>query len=127
MQKNYLTNKTILIVEDDKFNLILLEEFLKDPGVKILTVTTGIDAIEIVKKNNSIDLILMDLTLPIMNGYDASIEIKKYNKNLPIVAQTASVIPKENKNFNPSIFDDYICKPFKKEELLNKIKKILST
>jgi len=81
--------KTILIVEDEEFNRIYFEELLNQINCKVVIAKNGIEAVEICKKNASIDLVLMDIKMPLMNGYEATQAIKKIRPNLPIIAQTA--------------------------------------
>lgn len=107
----------ILIAEDDEYSAILLKEFLKGRNVNIHTVFNGNDAVEFCL-NNSVNLVLMDIKLPKLNGIDAAKLIKKNKPELIVIAQTACITSSEVLN---SVFDAYILKPFKKEDLLKLI------
>lgn len=113
---------TILIAEDESINYLLLETLLKDQmhlNCNILHVLNGQDAVEICKENNAISLILMDIRMPIMNGYEAAKKIKEIRPELPIIAQSAYPVDK-----NSDIFDGYIEKPIKSALLKELIEKI---
>ena len=110
----------ILIVEDDLYSSKLLKEFLKKDCITIHHVTNGIEAVGFCKKNN-VDLVLMDIKLPLMNGDDAMLEIKKQKPQLPIIAQTAYAMSNEIEEIVEKGFDGYILKPYKKKELLDQL------
>ena len=82
----------ILIVEDELFSDRLLEEMTKDFSNEVLHAVNGFEAIEICKKNKNIDLVLMDIKLPKMDGYEATRKIREFNKDVIIIAQTAYAI-----------------------------------
>ncbi|GAG21787.1 unnamed protein product, partial [marine sediment metagenome] len=86
--KNW-TGKKILIAEDIHVNFILLEAILKGTNVDLVWAKNGKEAVEICIKNDDIDLVLMDINMPEMNGLEATAEIRKHKKNLPVIAQTA--------------------------------------
>ena len=77
--------KTILVVEDDEISLEFLKELFEPYKVKIIDVLNGIEAIELCKSNPDIDLVLMDVQLPVLNGRDAMKEIKKLRPALPVI------------------------------------------
>lgn len=83
------SSKTILIAEDTEMNYLFLVEALKPSNVKLLRAKDGEEAIEIFKNNPEIDLILMDINMPKLDGFETTREIKKINKDIPIIAQTA--------------------------------------
>jgi PAS domain S-box-containing protein len=113
--------KTLLIAEDEDSNFMLLEELLSDTGIKIIRAINGIEAVEICKSNPHIDLVLMDIKMPEMDGYEATIRIKELKPNLYIIAQTAySSVDDKNKAFACGC-SDFMSKPLKKELLLSKI------
>lgn len=123
--KEDLSYYTIIIAEDDKFSKLLLDEYLKDTGIKIIHVSDGKSIIDILEKNKKIDLILTDLKMPEIDGIEISKLIKKKFKNIPIIVQTASIFSENFLLKNTDIFDDYILKPYQKEDIINKIYKIL--
>jgi len=122
---NNTQNKLILVVEDEEFNRIYFEELLNQIHCDVLVANNGLEAIEICQNNDAIDLILMDIKMPLMDGYEATKEIKKIRPNLPIIAQTAfALLGDKNKSLENGC-DDYISKPVKKDVLINLIRKHL--
>ncbi|MFO7658417.1 MAG: PAS domain S-box protein [Bacteroidales bacterium] len=125
-KKNYdWEGKVFLVAEDDKFSYKFLESFLKQTKAEVLHAFDGKEAIAICMKNN-IDLVLMDIQMPEMNGLQATEVIKKFNKNLPIIAQTANAITEEKQKCFEAGCDDFVTKPVNIAELYNKIDKWLS-
>ncbi len=117
--------KTLLVAEDEDLNFMLIEEFLSDLNINILRAKTGVEAIDLFKSNPQIDLVLMDIKMPVMNGYEATKEIRKFAANLPIIAQTAySTINDREKAINSGC-DDILVKPFNRENLLGIINEFL--
>ena len=124
-KQNTLTmwkEKTILVVEDDAISLELLNEILGTTGINIEVATEGHTAIEICK-NRHIDLILMDIQLPGISGYDALIEIKKSNKEVIIIAQTAFAMSGDKEKYLTMGFDDYLSKPIYPKDLIEMLSK----
>lgn len=118
-------NLTILIVEDDDTSYMYFEEVLKRKGLRPVRAENGTDAVEIVRTNPEIAMVLMDIKMPLMNGHDATKQIKKIRPELPVLIQTAyaSIIDRQ-KAFNAGC-DDFITKPVNKDLLLEKIAKFL--
>lgn len=114
-------NKTILIVEDSMISYQLLTKFLGKSKVNFLHAEDGAKAVKICKTTDRIDLILMDVQLPIMNGLDATKAIKTFRPNLPIIAQTANALADDRKNILNAGCNDYIAKPINRTELFEKI------
>lgn len=114
-------DKTILIVEDDDISMEFLIELLSPSNVKILSAKDGLQAVEYCHENPTIEIVLMDVRLPKMNGKEAMIEIKKYNPKLPIIAQTAFAMSGDREKYIESGFDDYISKPILMEDLIKKM------
>jgi signal transduction histidine kinase len=110
--------KPILVVEDDKVSFMLIKEFLRPLNIEIHHVTDGRDAINFVKKNPEVRLILMDIKLPFMDGYAATKAIKQINPNLPIIAQTAYAMLGDREKAIASGCVDYIEKPVDSKRLL---------
>jgi CheY-like chemotaxis protein len=115
--------KTILIAEDEESNYKFLELLLKGTGLKILRASNGYQAIDLCKENKNIDLVLMDIKMPELNGLDATKEIKKLRTNLPVIAQTAYAMQNDEKISLEAGCDDYIAKPILKEKLFMLINK----
>lgn len=107
----------ILIAEDDKISRLLILQVLKPFGKEIIIAKTGIEAVKISRNNPDIDLVLMDMQMPQMNGYEATKEIRKFNKKVIIVAQTAFALEGDKEKSIKAGCDGYISKPIKKEEL----------
>ncbi|MDP2088646.1 MAG: response regulator [Flavobacteriaceae bacterium] len=120
-----LLNLKILIVEDEPTSVTLLTEGLGDCCNEILVVKDGIEAIKTALKNPDLNLILMDLKLPKMNGLDATKKIREFNKKVIIIAQTAYAFPKDEAKAIESGCNDFISKPILKEKLLKMIEKYL--
>jgi hypothetical protein len=111
--KPHINKLKILIVEDDEHSELLLRVSLQEISRKILTVTSGVDAVSVCRDNPDIDLILMDIRLPGMNGYAATREIRKFNTEVVIFAQTAFGLPGDTIHAKSAGCDAYISKPIK--------------
>ena len=111
----------MLIVEDDETSLELILIAVKKIGKEILNAATGSEAVEICMQNPDIDLVLMDIQLPEMNGYEATKQIRKFNKDVIIIAQTAYALSGDREKAIAAGCDDYISKPINSEELILKI------
>lgn len=116
--------KTILIVENEDSNFKIIETLLSKSKVKILTTTSGENAVEICTENKDINLVLMDIRLPKMSGIEATKKIKAVNKNIRIIVQTAMRMNSE-KIQSKCKCDDYLTKPIQPLALLNKLNKYL--
>lgn len=116
---------TILIVEDEEVNYLYLDTLLENAklNLKTLHAKHGQEAVEICKENAEIDFVLMDMKMPVMNGFEATKLIKKIRPDLPIVAQTAYSTTEEKAQALTAGCDDFISKPISEEtlnELINK-------
>ncbi len=117
-----LKNKTILVVEDEDFSFMFIYEILSNEKVKILRAKTGREAISIYENNtDKINLILMDIQLPIMDGWEATKEILKIDDKLPIIAQTAYAMKKQKDKCFESGCIGYLSKPYDNEQLIDLI------
>jgi len=115
---------TILIAEDEAINFLFLEILLKkqiDLGCAIIHAKNGAEAVEICKKNDDINLVLMDLKMPVMDGFEAVKLIKEIRPKLPIVAQTAFSSIEDKEKVFAAGFNDFLSKPINKEALLDVI------
>jgi CheY-like chemotaxis protein len=122
MFNNYnFTGKTILITEDERTNYLFLEALLKRTGATLIWAETGKTALEAIQNNPEINLVLMDIKMPEMNGYEATREIKKLRPELPIIAQTAYALAGEKEKILSAGCDDYLSKPIMGKVLLEKI------
>lgn len=121
-----LVDATVLVVEDNNINSLLAKTLLKKilPNAKILTVSNGLEAFEKVQETE-IDIIFMDIQMPVMNGYEATTEIRKLEngKTMPIIALTAGTVVGEKEKCLEIGMNDYISKPIIKgslEEIVSK-------
>ncbi|MDX9811289.1 MAG: ATP-binding protein [Bacteroidales bacterium] len=112
------STKKCLLVDDNKDVLVYLNRVLIDTGIKILTARSGVEALEIVKSVPDIDVILLDMQMPGMNGIDATKEIRKLHKNLPIIAQTAFIFEDDKDIILEAGCDACLIKPIRKDHLL---------
>lgn len=118
------TIETVLVAEDDNFNFLLVEKILKLGNYRIIRAENGEKAVSLCAENNEIDLVLMDVKMPILDGYEAYKKIKETRPNLPIIAQTAYTSTEEVEKIFKLGFSAYISKPLKKEKLYDVIKNI---
>ena len=110
--------KKILIAEDDHSNYHFLHEALKDTGVEILWSKDGEETLEVFRENPDLDLVLMDINMPHINGYECTKIIKKERPEIPVVAQTAYAMSGEREISREAGCDGYLAKPIKVTELL---------
>ncbi|MBI9069518.1 MAG: response regulator [Salinivirgaceae bacterium] len=118
-----LKNCCILIVEDEISSDHLLSIIFGGLCKEILHAKTGKKAVEICELNRDIDLVLMDIKLPQMNGYDATRKIREFNKEVVIIAQTAYAYPDDRELALDVGCNDYISKPINREQLLEVVGK----
>lgn len=128
MQENTIesfdwSTKTILIGEDEHINFRLLEVMLSKTRVTILRGKNGVETLELYQNNPQIDLILMDIKMPEMDGCEVTREIRKVNPHIPIIAQTAYALEDEKEKSFEAGCSDYITKPINKKDLLSMIEK----
>ncbi len=113
--------KNILIAEDIVSNYNFLRLLLKKSKVNILWVENGRDAVTTALNNDSIDLVLLDINLPLLNGYEVVKQIKKRKPKLPVIAQTAYALGGDREKSLSAGCDDYVSKPISISVLLKKI------
>ncbi len=121
LKKHNFRGKTILISDDDSYSSLLLEIYLIEAGADIIHATNGIEAIKICNKQAQINLVLMDIFMPKLDGLSAAKKIKTKLPNLPIIIQTSS---DSNSLKNKAIMigcEDFVIKPINKNIILNKI------
>lgn len=124
MEYNF-TGKTILIVEDEEVSRYFFEKALKKTKGNLFFVNDGIEAVAMVKDNPEIDLILMDIRLPRMDGIEATSKIKDLFPKIPIIMQSAYTMQSIQDEAFKSGCDEFITKPVKIETLLSIIQKHL--
>ncbi|HEY4787517.1 MAG TPA: ATP-binding protein [Bacteroidales bacterium] len=118
--------KTVLLAEDDDENYLFLEELIKVTGVTILRARDGKETLDIALGSSEIDLILMDVKMPKLNGYEAAKQIKRVKKNIPIIAQTAYAMEEDKNRALAAHCNDYISKPIEIDKLLVLLTKYLN-
>ncbi|WP_462319167.1 response regulator [Marinilabilia sp.] len=118
-------DKVILVVEDVDTNKIFFDAALRRTNAKILWAKDGQQAIDLFNEKK-IDLVLMDLQLPVMDGYAATREIKKVNPEVPVIAQTAHVMSGEREKCMEAGCDDYLAKPIRLQILIETLSKFLN-
>ena len=123
VRENNINDLKILIAEDDENSEKLLEVFVQNYCVEILIAKTGWEAVDICHKYPELDLVLMDIKLPEIDGYEATRQIRYFNKNLVIIAQTAFAQRGDRETALAAGCNDYISKPIKKDLLASMIKK----
>jgi CheY-like chemotaxis protein len=112
------TTRKALLVDDNKDVLIYLSRILLDTGIAILTARSGFEALEIIRVTPDIDVVLLDMQMPEMNGIEATKEIRKIRNNLPIIAQTAFVFEDDKDIILEAGCDACLIKPIRKDHLL---------
>ncbi|NVO19691.1 MAG: PAS domain S-box protein [Bacteroidetes bacterium] len=117
---------TILIAEDDFASYLYLETILTAIEANIIHTRTGTETVNILRDNPDINLLLLDIRMPGMNGIEASREIRKFNPTLPIIAQTAYALPGDRENALHAGCNDYISKPIDMKILLSKIESLVN-
>jgi PAS domain S-box-containing protein len=120
-------NKTILIAEDEINNYQLLDELLSSAGAKTLYASNGLEAVDLFSSNKNIDLVILDIKMPEMDGFEALAHIKKINPKITVLAQTAFAMPEDKNIALAAGFDYYITKPVIKEKLYSIINGIFET
>ena len=121
MENDFLKGRTILIVEDDLSSRLYLNKILEKVGVVILNAGDGQEAVNIALNNPDIEIILLDIQLPVMDGYTALIKIREVRKDIIIIAQTAYGLLGDKEKILNSGFNDYIFKPILSQNLIEKL------
>lgn len=124
--KPQIKDLKILIAEDDIAADDLLSILVRDISKEVMHTKSGVNAVELCRKHSDIDLIMMDINMPEMNGYEATKQIREFNKDVIIIAQTAYALAGDREKSIEAGCDDYISKPISKKELLEKIENCLS-
>ncbi|RKS01971.1 ATP-binding protein [Flavobacterium sp. 102] len=118
-------SKLILIAEDDNINFLLFQKMMQHKNYEIIRAINGREAVEICLGNPNIDLVLMDIKMPIMTGFEAIEQIQPMRPNLPIIAQTAYSSSEDKAKIEEAGFTDYITKPLDRERLFELLTKYL--
>lgn len=115
----------ILVAEDEEYNYLYLDELLNKLGLKHIQAKDGKEAIDICRENKNVNLILMDIKMPVIDGYTAAQKIKEFSPKIPIIAQSAYALEHEREKFR-DVFDDYLAKPINKEIFLMTLRKFIN-
>ncbi|MFH0759339.1 MAG: response regulator [Bacteroidota bacterium] len=120
-------NKVVLITEDEEVNFFYLKTIFKKTEARILRAKNGKEAVDIIENHKGdIDLILMDLNMPVMDGYEAMRIIKSRYPKIPIIAQTAYTLTEDRLKCMKAGFNDYIAKPINRLALFRLVNDNLS-
>lgn len=119
------SNFTMLIAEDDEISFELYKARLDEFDMNLLHAKNGQMAVEIAKETPYVHLILMDIRMPVLNGYEATKQIREFNTTVPIIAQTAFAMIPEQKAIIESGFTDFLSKPVEEEKLFGLIRKYM--
>jgi len=111
-------SRKCLLVDDNKDVLIYLKRILLDTGINILTARSGVEAIDIVRKIPDLDIVVLDMQMPEMNGIEATKEIRKISRDLPIIAQTAFIFEDDKDIILQAGCDACLIKPIRREHLI---------
>lgn len=119
-----LSGKKILLVEDTQFNILFATQLLEGWDAQVFVAENGAIAVDMVK-NNSYDLLLMDLQMPVMDGYTSTKKIREFNTTVPIIALTASATSNVKEKVIEAGMQDYVTKPFNPNDFLIRLKKYI--
>lgn len=119
------SEKRILIVEDEEINQIFFRTALRLTGANLVFANNGLEGVEKALGSNVVDCILMDIRMPVMDGYEAMRRIKEVNPNIPIVVQTAYAMTMDRDKAYTEGCDDFISKPIRLEILYSILAKYL--
>ena len=121
LREDVLAGKNILVVDDDVRNLFALTTAFEKYNINTITAESGQEAINILNENNNVDMVLMDIMMPEMDGYETTQKIRREHKNsnLPIIAVTAKAMKGDREKCIEAGASDYITKPVKIDNLLS--------
>lgn len=121
MHESILKGKKILIVEDDLSSRLYLNKILEKTEAILLNAGDGREAVEFVENDPGIDLVLMDIQLPVMDGYTSARKIRELRREVKLIAQTAYSFTGDMENMYESGFDDFLIKPIYSKQLIEKL------
>ncbi|MDZ7821333.1 MAG: response regulator [Candidatus Marinimicrobia bacterium] len=117
--------RRILVAEDDLSSYMFFEVLLKDEDFEVLRAENGAEAVRLCREDPDIALVLLDIKMPGVDGYEAVRKIREFNKKIPVIAQTAYAFKKDRDKAMQAGCSDYITKPVEKELLMEKIYRYL--
>jgi len=123
-KESSLAGKSLLLVDDDMRNVFALTHILEDKGIKVLVAKNGREALSRLAERDDVDLVLMDIMMPVMDGYEAIQEIRKQAKyqKLPIIALTAKAMKGDRAKCIEVGASDYLAKPVDSSKLLSMLR-----
>jgi len=121
MEGYILNGKKILIVEDDFSSRLYLNKLLEKSGAMLYNAFNGKETLDVVLNNPNIDLILMDIQMPILDGYTCTKILRESGNKMVIIAQTAYGVSGDKEKMISEGFDDYLLKPISQKQLIDKI------
>jgi CheY-like chemotaxis protein len=127
MEKYCWDSRKILIAEDEETNYLFVEAILEDTNAQLIWAKDGKDVLELISKHDDLDLILMDIKMPEMDGLTATRKIRQTNKDIPIIAQTAYAMSEDKTKCLNAGCNDYLAKPISHNVLLATIEKYFTT
>jgi len=119
-------NETILVAEDDNINFLLMQRILELKKYKVLRATNGQEAVDLCRSNSEINLVFMDIKMPVLNGFEAFKKIHAFNPKLPVIAQTAYASAEDDVKIIQAGFTAYVSKPLDKEKVYELVDSIFS-
>jgi CheY-like chemotaxis protein len=125
IKKYNFKGKKALIVEDDPAGLLLLAEILAHTGVEVLKAENGRDAVELCRSDPGIDIVLLDMQVPGISGFEVAVEIRKMRSEIPIIAQSAFVSGEEKARALQAGCNAHISKPLNTFQLLGTMHQLL--
>jgi hypothetical protein len=120
-----IPESTILLIEDDLNSRIYFKKIMEELHLTILEATDGASGVKLFKKNPDISLVLLDIRLPGVSGFEVLKELKKINPDIPVIAQTAFAMPSDEKECKAAGFNDYISKPVNRAKLIELLQKYI--
>ncbi|HOF21331.1 MAG TPA: response regulator [Bacteroidales bacterium] len=121
MHESILKGKKILIVEDDLSSRLYLNKILEKTDAILFNAGDGREALEYVENDPEIDIVLMDIQLPVMDGYTSARKIRELRPEVKLIAQTAYSFAGDKDDMNASGFDDFLIKPIYSAQLIEKL------
>ena len=122
----YLSGITILIAEDDEVSNLLIKKSLKEENITTLFAENGQEAVAMIEYHPEINIVLMDIKMPVMNGYEATKQIKQLRPDLPVIAQTAFTSTEDRKKAMEAGCDSFLTKPINKHNMLELMRLLLN-
>ncbi len=121
-----LESKKIVVAEDDETNFFLIKEFLSFSKAEIIWARNGAETLKLVEVNNPVDIVLLDIQMPEMSGFEVLQVLKRLYKNLPVIAITAYAVSGDREVGMKAGFDEYLAKPVSRKTLMENIMKFIS-